>query len=609
MSTTPVLAVTPGPVWPRLRLPRPRYSLAASPTRAGLIATSVGIIVLAGWTLKADILKSVFLGQPLMKPNAAVIFVLIGAGVAVMSRPTMPPWLRSTALVSVGAGVTIALITGYEYVVRIDFGLDHLLFRDQAAQIGLGIAGRMSPLTVICFILIGFAALVGSLAPRFVIAAGGSALALSCLNVLTVLYGATPPSFLEGYTQMAVSTAVVMASLAVGVVGLLGPASPFANLTGSSTATLLLRRALAFSVFVPIVMVVASVTGEELGFYGTTYGIALSLLGMMAVGVIAVLRSARWVQGLEAKRVAVEVERDRFFELSLDMLVVVSAPERRFMRVNGAWQTTMGYRTADLVGRSVYEFIHPDDVERTKAEAIRKGESGDHGDAFQVRLRHADGTYRWVEWVSRTAPDGASSFAIARDVTDRKRGENRRAQQQRVLEYRNETLEERAIRDPLTGLHNRRFFDRAVARLERAWTQLPESRRPPVSVVIFDLDHFGQVNKQYGHQAGDVVLRLFAGILKKRFREGDLVVRFGGEEFVAVLEGVSPANAIAVAETVRTAFEALSIDIGTGVPIKVTVSAGVAPLGDDRSISAGLAVADVWLSQAKRAGRNQIVGL
>jgi diguanylate cyclase (GGDEF)-like protein len=242
-------------------------------------------------------------------------------------------------------------------------------------------------------------------------------------------------------------------------------------------------------------------------------------------------------------------------------------------------------------------------------EAVRKGEIGDHGDAFQARLRHADGTYRWVEWVSRTAPDGASSFAIARDVTDRKRGENRRAQQQRVLENRNETLEERAIRDPLTGLHNRRFFDGAVTRLERAWTKLPEDGRSPVSVVIFDLDHFGQVNKQHGHQAGDVVLRIFSGILKKRFREGDLIARYGGEEFVAVLDGVTTANAITVAEAVRTAFEALSIDIGTGTPIKVTVSAGVASLGEDRSISAGLAVADVWLSQAKRAGRNQVVGL
>jgi diguanylate cyclase (GGDEF) domain len=84
--------------------------------------------------------------------------------------------------------------------------------------------------------------------------------------------------------------------------------------------------------------------------------------------------------------------------------------------------------------------------------------------------------------------------------------------------------------------------------------------------------------------------------------------RYGGEEFVAVLDGVSPARAIGIAE-IRVAFERASIDIGTGTPIQVTVSAGCAQLDDDRDTSAGLAVADVWLSQAKRAGRNQVVGL
>jgi diguanylate cyclase (GGDEF)-like protein/PAS domain S-box-containing protein len=606
MSTAPVLAAKRGPAW--LKRPRPRITLAASPTRAGMIAASVGTIVLLGWMLDVDALKSVLPGSPEMKPNTAVTFVLIGAGVALMSRVAAPSRVRPVALALVGTGMAIALVTGYEYLIGLDIGLDHLLFRDQAAQVGLGVTGRMSPVTVACFLLVGLASLVGPRARRLVIGASGVALAVAALSVFTVVSDATAPTFLEGYSQMAVTTAVVMGSLAVGVAGFLGPANPLAQLSGHSPATLLLRRVLALSTFVPIVMVVLTTAGVELGLYGTTYSIALSLLGMMAVGVISVLRSARWVKALETTRIAIEAERDRFFELSLDMLAVIGT-DGRFQRVNGAWYTTLGYRATELVDRSAFEFIHPEDLERTIAESTRQAEMGDHGEPFLTRLRHADGSHRWLEWVARTAPDGNASFAIARDVTDRKRGEDRRAKHQRVLESRNETLEERAIRDPLTGLHNRRFFDRAVARLERKWSRLPEDARPPVSVLIFDLDHFGQVNKQHGHQAGDVVLRLFSTMLRKRFREDDLVVRYGGEEFVAVLQGVSSVNAIQIAESVRAALEAVSIDIGAGRSLRVTVSAGCAPLGVDGSISGGLAVADVWLSQAKRAGRNQVVGL
>jgi diguanylate cyclase (GGDEF)-like protein/PAS domain S-box-containing protein len=332
------------------------------------------------------------------------------------------------------------------------------------------------------------------------------------------------------------------------------------------------------------------------------------LIVVVTLGVITILQSARLATDLEMDRKALEIERDRFFDLSLDMLSVVGA-DGRFQRVNSAWETTLGYRADELVGHSGFELIHPDDLERATAESRRPHDAGDQVEAFQSRLRHKDGSYRWFEWVSRTAPDGSVAFAVARDVTDRKRKEDRRVKQQRVLESRNETLEERAVRDPLTGLHNRRYFDAAVVRLERRWGRLPVDQRPSVSVIIFDLDHFGMVNKQYGHQTGDTVLRVFSTLLKKRFREQDLVARYGGEEFVAVLQGATATEAIHIAEDIRVGFERASIDIGTGTPLRVTVSAGCAQVGEDGNASAALSVADVWLSQAKRAGRNQVVGL
>ncbi len=588
-------------------LPR-RPTLADPRTWGGAVAAAVGIVALLGWVLNADLLKSMLPGLPTMKANTAVCFVLLGTGVVLLSRTAETRRERWVGLGLVVAAASIAIVTGLQSGFGIDLGIDQLLFHEPAGQVGTVIAGRMAPLTVICFTFLGVGALVGARAPRIVIALSGVVLALSVLNVFNVVFDAQVPAFLAGYTQMALTTAVAMGILALGVIELLGSADPFTLLAGDSPGTRLLRRVLALSITVPLFMIVVTMAGQGLGLYDTNYAISLRMLGMIMLGVVAVLRSARWVKGLETAREAVEIERDQFFELSLDMLSVIGA-DGRFQRVNGAWKTSLGYRADELVGRSAIDLIHPDDHDRTVAESLRRHETGERVDAFQSRLRHADGSYRWLEWMSQFAPDGSVSFAVARDVTDRKTEEDRLARVQRVLENRNETLTERAVRDPLTGLHNRRYFDAAVTRLEGRWNRQPSDRHPPVSVIIFDLDHFGQVNKQHGHQAGDAVIRVFAGLLKARFRESDLLARYGGEEFVAVLEGATSAEAIQIAEGVRAALEATPVDIGTDAPIRVTVSAGCAQLGDDRNALAGLSVADVWLSQAKRAGRNQVVGL
>jgi len=148
-----------------------------------------------------------------------------------------------------------------------------------------------------------------------------------------------------------------------------------------------------------------------------------------------------------------------------------------------------------------------------------------------------------------------------------------------------------------------------TGRMERQWSRTSIDGQLALSVIIFDLDNFGEVNKRFGHQAGDAVLKAFAGLLTRRFRESDLVARYGGEEFVAVLEGATAPEALRIAEDIRAAFEAKPTDVGADEPLAVTVSAGCAQLGSDRKVSAGLAMADVWLAQAKRAGRNQVVGL
>jgi diguanylate cyclase (GGDEF)-like protein len=177
-----------------------------------------------------------------------------------------------------------------------------------------------------------------------------------------------------------------------------------------------------------------------------------------------------------------------------------------------------------------------------------------------------------------------------------------------ALARERQRLAELTIRDPLTGLHNRRFLDDMIARLFAVRGRLAPEDRRPISIALFDLDHFGALNNDHGHAVGDQVLRSVAQQLANRFRMSDLLARYGGEEFVVVLDGATLGHATERAEAVRAALSGTPIVQG-GLSIKVTVSAGCASLpgSSDGSWQDLLAAADVALGMAKRGGRNQVV--
>jgi diguanylate cyclase (GGDEF)-like protein len=161
-----------------------------------------------------------------------------------------------------------------------------------------------------------------------------------------------------------------------------------------------------------------------------------------------------------------------------------------------------------------------------------------------------------------------------------------------------EALERLAVTDPLTGLSNRRGGEQNIA------SEISRARRQktPLSCILLDIDRFKQVNDTYGHQAGDHVLREISSLLKRTVRAYDILVRWGGEEFLVVLPGVELEQARRLAERVRHAVETLETP-GIG---PVTVSAGAATLDTDYDFDEMLSLADRRLYQAKASGRNCI---
>lgn len=160
-------------------------------------------------------------------------------------------------------------------------------------------------------------------------------------------------------------------------------------------------------------------------------------------------------------------------------------------------------------------------------------------------------------------------------------------------------LERVQTTDGLTGLANRGTFEQVAERLVRR----AQIDRTPLALVIFDIDHFKQLNDTHGHAAGDAVLRGFAATLQTQSRPTDLIARIGGEEFVAVMPGIHADEAGAFAERVG---EALRGD-HSGFGARLTVSAGVAPMGADDTVDSLLREADHALYAAKGAGRDRVV--
>ncbi|BFU45353.1 GGDEF domain-containing protein [Krasilnikovia sp. MM14-A1004] len=162
-----------------------------------------------------------------------------------------------------------------------------------------------------------------------------------------------------------------------------------------------------------------------------------------------------------------------------------------------------------------------------------------------------------------------------------------------------------AVTDPLTGLYNRRFFQEMLADESERCTRSGQ----PIAMVILDLDHFKGINDRYGHPAGDAVLVQVADRLRQTVRAGDVVARFGGEEFVCLLHDADETAALDLAERLRETLRRTPIDIPAGPAISVTASVGVAGTPSRTTVDPArlIAEADRALYRAKRDGRDRVM--
>ena len=223
-----------------------------------------------------------------------------------------------------------------------------------------------------------------------------------------------------------------------------------------------------------------------------------------------------------------------------------------------------------------------------------------------------DGEKIWLNVSAAPLPfPDARAVVVTTDITDQKKAADELLRAKESVEIARHQLEAALAReqmlartDALTGINNRRqLFD-----LAGQLFQVSKRYKHSLSMFIFDIDHFKNVNDRFGHQFGDEVLRSIAQIANHELRKSDIFGRYGGEEFMAILPNTKVHEARKLAERIRKKIEAHHLETPKAMPHPVSVSFGIARmLTDDDSLDEMISRADRALYRAKRAGRNRVV--
>jgi len=317
------------------------------------------------------------------------------------------------------------------------------------------------------------------------------------------------------------------------------------------------------------------------------------LAALEALGVVIVVRMAGAVMDQkEAAEAQLRSSEDRFRSLvqnSSDLTIVMDTTGE-ITYASEASLHLLGRTPEDLIGEQAAGLVHPDDISWLRVQLSAELGVMTTAEPLELRVRHADGTWRHIEAVVANLVDRPSVAGVvvnARDLTERKRVEA--------------ALEHQALHDALTGLPNRLLF---LDRLEQAIARASRDHATP-AVMFLDLDRFKLVNDGLGHDAGDDLLVAVAERLRGALRPGDTVARFGGDEFVLLFEGLSePESADVLARRILACFSQ-PFPVG-GEQFQASASLGVA-LGDGIKTAGELVRdADAAMYRAKALGRGRL---
>jgi len=272
------------------------------------------------------------------------------------------------------------------------------------------------------------------------------------------------------------------------------------------------------------------------------------LQGLAASAAIA-LENAKMIEERKTTEEALRESEERYRRIleNTNDVVMLTGPDGKISYLSPACIDILGYEAKELVGKEPW-IVHPDDLKKVK-DAFGKSLKGDVGTNFEYRILTKDGKTRWVShsWAP-IMKDGnlQQVVSVLRDTTESKRSEKELEVLNKELLSTNERLKQLALRDVETGLFNHSYLKEILE---------PEFYRAkryghPISIMMMDIDYFKSINDVYGHDFGDLVLKQFANKLKRMVRRYDVMIRYGGEEFLVLSSGTDRHKALVQAQRI-----------------------------------------------------------
>lgn len=297
------------------------------------------------------------------------------------------------------------------------------------------------------------------------------------------------------------------------------------------------------------------------------------------------------------------ISRNVIFEINKNAVLVLDH-KKRVVDANQSFRNIFGYQNTDIVGKKLNEIYEQFPV-------LPHPSFEEDGETFDFLMENS--TKRFFKlsvYLLKKEQHGTDGCILSiSDMTKEKETEAKlisineaMKQQLERVEILQEKLREEAIQDHLTGLYNRRYLHEIL----RHALPHAEQEQSNIAFILFDIDYFKKLNDTYGHAIGDEVLRAFSKTLQENIRKGDILFRFGGEEFLLLISDATREDVTRRVDALRL-IVAASFFVSADTSIRVTISAGIATFPeDDRTMDALFKVADRRLYRAKEAGRNRI---
>jgi diguanylate cyclase (GGDEF)-like protein/PAS domain S-box-containing protein len=286
------------------------------------------------------------------------------------------------------------------------------------------------------------------------------------------------------------------------------------------------------------------------------------------------------------KEKELEDERKIFFDVSGDLLCIFDN-QGNFKQLNPSWKRILGWEEKDLDKESIYDIIYKQD-RKDFTKTINKLKESIQIVSLDNRIQTPNGDYLWVSWRVYYDYEKNLFYASGRDIHERVKMEER--------------LRELSVTDVLTGLYNRLKFNEEMER------EISRSKRYklPLALIMFDIDHFKNINDTYGHQIGDDVLKEVSNLVSKIIRNSDILARWGGEEFMILCPHTNNQDMKILAERLRRKIEEYPFSHGD----KVTISIGASIYSHSKDNADELLKrVDKALYEAKKNGRNIVKSL